>query len=686
MANKNLLLLFNRPCEPLYVPKGEKSVCFQVPDSYLPDKYRDKSKIIRQRFNSEAESFVTLKPIDPPDLAPFLKIKRYEAFSLQITSHRQAAMGLVELFMNLKDQDELLAVAAYCRDRLNTRLFVYALSVVILHRTDTKGLQIPNYHEMFPEGYIDSKALHQTREYSSLLSASERQPIDIPLEWTATNEDPEHRVAYWREDIGVNNCHWHWHLVNPFSGPERIVRKDRRGELFFYFHHQIMARYHTERLCAGLPKVVPLDDLDAPIPEAYFPKLEMTMAGRGYPARTVNSKLQDVDRPNENYKISLADMKRYIQRTWDVIYNFKALKRDGTYLQLDESNAVEVLGNLFESNLMSVNKDYYGDVHNSLHNLVSLLHDPDNRYLENFSPIGDSTTAMRDPVFYRIHAFVDDIVNAMQSKLPPYTWKQLSFAGVRVSGVRIETPGENPNTLNTHWTRSEIDLSSGMDFAPREPVLVRVQHLNNAPFNYRIDALNYLYHDALVNVRIFMAPKLDEDGHPLPFEKQRRLMFEMDKFLVKLQRGHNVIARASTASSVTIPFEQTFRDLTKKPASSDLDASLTYNLCGCGWPQHLLVPKGTEQGFPMDLFVMLTDYYVDKVDDPNATLTESSCTSAATLCGLQNRKYPDSRPMGFPFDRPSPTNVARIDQFLTPNMMLQPITVRFSDTVKARGT
>lgn len=31
-------------------------------------------------------------------------------------------------------------------------------------------------------------------------------------------------------------------------------------------------------------------------------------------------------------------------------------------------------------------------------------------------------------------------------------------------------------------------------------------------------------------VRIFMAPTLDEAGQALPFEDQRRLMIELDKF------------------------------------------------------------------------------------------------------------------------------------------------------------
>lgn len=55
--------------------------------------------------------------------------------------------------------------------------------------------------------------------------------------------DVEHRVAYFREDIGVNLHHRHWHEVYPFMGMKEIVYKDRRGELFYYMHQQMLARY-----------------------------------------------------------------------------------------------------------------------------------------------------------------------------------------------------------------------------------------------------------------------------------------------------------------------------------------------------------------------------------------------------------------------------------------------------------
>lgn len=58
-------------------------------------------------------------------------------------------------------------------------------------------------------------------------------------EFSSTHLKPEHRVAYWREDYGINAHHWHWHLVYPI---DMEVDRDRKGELFYYMHQQMLAR------------------------------------------------------------------------------------------------------------------------------------------------------------------------------------------------------------------------------------------------------------------------------------------------------------------------------------------------------------------------------------------------------------------------------------------------------------
>nr|SVE74979.1 EOG090X01XB [Daphnia dolichocephala] len=53
----------------------------------------------------------------------------------------------------------------------------------------------------------------------------------------------ENKLSYFREDLGINSHHWHWHLIFPVEATGEIINPpDRRGELFYYMHQQILAR------------------------------------------------------------------------------------------------------------------------------------------------------------------------------------------------------------------------------------------------------------------------------------------------------------------------------------------------------------------------------------------------------------------------------------------------------------
>ncbi|KAK7595545.1 hypothetical protein V9T40_013372 [Parthenolecanium corni] len=59
--------------------------------------------------------------------------------------------------------------------------------------------------------------------------------------------------------------------------------------------------------------------------------------------------------------------------------------------------------------------------------------------------------------------------------------------------------------------------------------------------------------------------------------------------------------------------------------------------------------------------------------------TTGNCDSAFSFCGVRDRRYPDKKAMGFPFDRTARTGVVTLNQFLTPNMKVQDIRIRFSE-------
>lgn len=221
----------------------------------------------------------------------------------------------------MRSIDDLQSVAAYARDRVNPFLFNYALSVAILHRPDTKDMTLPLFVEIFPEKYVDSKVFSKIREESSVVPDGSRMPIVVPRDYTASDLDEEHRLWYFREDIGINLHHWHWHLVYPFEATNRaLVDKDRRGELFYYMHQQIIARYNFERFSNHLPRVKRFNNVREPITEAYFPKMDSMVASRAWPARVANTQLKDLDRELDQIKNDVADLERWRDRFYAAIH------------------------------------------------------------------------------------------------------------------------------------------------------------------------------------------------------------------------------------------------------------------------------------------------------------------------------------------------------------------------------
>jgi tyrosinase len=381
--NKNdLLLLFERPQEPVFMKKGRNDSVFDVPANFLTDRYRPIGDEVQNRFGDDSPK-IPVKNIAIPDMRVPMSLGRHEQFSLWIPRHKKIAGRLIDIFMGMRSVDDLKSCAVYARDRVNPLLFNYALSVALIHRPDTRDLDIPTVISAFPDKFVDSKVFSQS---------------DL---------EEEHRLWYFREDLGINLHHWHWHLVYPFDATNRaLVDKDRRGELFYYMHEQIVARYNFERFSNRLPRVKRFNNLREPIPEAYFPKMDSLVASRAWPARVANTQLKDLDRELDQIKNDVSDLERWRDRFYEAIHQEFVVDATGNRLPLDEANGIDRLGNMMESSMLSVNRQLYGDLHNMGHVFISMSHDPDHRHLESFGVMGDSGTAMRE---YKVKRFQQKI-------------------------------------------------------------------------------------------------------------------------------------------------------------------------------------------------------------------------------------------------------------------------------------
>jgi len=77
-------------------------------------------------------------------------------------------------FTAAKSFDELLSLTVYARDRVNPYMFIYALSVVLTHRPDTRNLELPSHVEMFPSLYMDATVFGRAREESAVVQTGSR--------------------------------------------------------------------------------------------------------------------------------------------------------------------------------------------------------------------------------------------------------------------------------------------------------------------------------------------------------------------------------------------------------------------------------------------------------------------------------------------------------------------------------
>lgn len=140
------------------------------------------------------------------------------------------------------------------------------------------------------------------------------------METISDDSYPETRLEYFRHDLGLNVGYYFWLVTHQFEAVRNdIVDSDRCGELWCYFHQQIITRYNAERHCNGLLSVVPLLRFDDPIPEGIFPKLTTQNATHTWAPRFENLHLDDLYRPFEGLTINKSQFERWIDRVCNAI-------------------------------------------------------------------------------------------------------------------------------------------------------------------------------------------------------------------------------------------------------------------------------------------------------------------------------------------------------------------------------
>jgi len=419
------------------------------------------------------------------------------------------------------------------------------------------------------------------------------------LGWdTGTKEDnKDEATRYFRESTALNSHHLHWHDVVS-------SRMERFGELFYYMHRQILARYEAERLSSGLERTKPFcyDDWDNPIEEGYDPRL-----GEWWTPRPGGMVMGS--------EIERQTLKKYYEDIKDVV------KKGGVFKD-GKDEGLEELGRLVEKTL-----------HNAGHQYLNKM--------GGNGVIGTAVASLRDPVFYRWHSCLENIFRSYKESLGEYTEQELGFPGVKIIELEVKSEGSShKNTLTTFMETEEIHLRNmdgdlDLKYDQKTPVKTFNQRrLNHIPFIYKLRIKSKFETEGVV--RIFLKP-FGEDGN--------RNIFELDRFHINLKKGVNNIRRHESLAPHLYKSKLSVGELQDKVMEGKMSKE-EYNMVGCGWPINLNIPRGRAGGMRWEVVAMISNIVED-----NKETWESASNQSWAYCGVQQGGIPDTRPMGFPFDR-----------------------------------
>ncbi|XP_030040373.2 arylphorin subunit beta [Manduca sexta] len=569
-------------------------------------------------------------------------LPKYYEFSPFYDRLRDEAIGVFHLFYYAKDFDTFYKSAAWARVYLNEGQFLYAYYIAVIQRKDTQGFVVPAPYEVYPQFFANLNTMlkvYRTKMQDGVVSADLAAQHGIVKENnyyvyyanysnSLVYNNEEQRLSYFTEDIGLNSYYYYFHSHLPFWwNSERYgALKSRRGEIYYYFYQQLMARYYFERLSNGLGDI-PEFSWYSPVKSGYYP----LMSSYYYPF---------AQRPNywnvhseENYeKVRFLDT--YEMSFLQFLQNghFKAFDQK---IDFHDFKAINFVGNYWQDNAdlygEEVTKNYQRSYEIIARQVLGAAPKPFDKYTFMPSALDFYQTSLRDPMFYQLYNRILKYIYEYKQYLQPYSSEKLAFKGVKVVDVVVDKLVtffeyyDFDASNSVFWSKEEVKSSYPHDFKIRQP------RLNHKPFSVSIDIKSEAAVDAVV--KIFMAPKYDDNGFPLKLENNWNKFFELDWFTYKFVAGDNKIVRNSNDFLIfkddSVPMTELYKLLEQNKVPHDMSEDYGY------LPKRLMLPRGTEGGFPFQFFVFVYPFNADSKD------------LAPFEAFIQ-----DNKPLGYPFDRP----------------------------------
>jgi len=398
--------------------------------------------------------------------------------------------------------------------------------------------------------------------------------------------------------------------------------------MFYHMHHQMINRYNVDRLAYGMGLVEPYGESQWGKRGliGYDSNLNADIARgvRSYPPRRANQVITDTRR--------LRDGARRIREVIDsmMLGSISLRYENGVDHGISPlADGIEQYGGITS----------LGNLHNRGHIAISSLSEGANRGV-----MALTDTALRDPVFYRWHKYIDDFLKSYKRKLGSYSDADLDFRGVEVTNITISS-SRRQNQLRTFVETASLPLDRNLRRRLTGGTSLTYERVNHDDYEINLRINSEISGGGIA--RVFLVPTSFVNGEVYD------VVVELDKFFVQLRPGPISISRRAADSPLFSKGPPSLRELQNGLLNGMTEAD--FNWGHCGWPLELAIPKGSPEGMKYQLVVIVTPLLPG--DRRNINDWNSLSRTSWAWCGIKegDGTMPDSRPMGFPFDRPSTT-------------------------------
>lgn len=596
-------------------------------------------------------AFLTLKRVG--------LLARGEEFSVLRKSHIDEAVALFRVLHQAGSWESFYKVLVWARFNVNEGVFIYATTVAVLHRPDFEGIVLPAPYEVYPYYFFNTETIQAAQNAKMQGVPTSKKAADASLLVINSNytgweqrTNAEQVLSYFTEDIGLNSWYYYFHADYPFwVDSNDSLFKSRRGETYLYTHAQLLARYYLERLSNNLGSI-PQFSWRVPFRTGYNPALAY-YGGAAFPVR---NNFYSTYNEQTYYPIEkLESLETRVRFAID--HRFYTLP-NGTIVDLSKPEAVEHFASLYKFTPYKKEGKLFGLLEVLGRTLLGTA--TENYNTENGLPgvLEHFETSLRDPAFYQLYGRLIRYYLQWADKLEPYTEEDVNFDNVEIESVELDR-------LITYFDKFDSDITNAIDIepVPVEPVVknaytkvgkkatkddgplivkARQYRLNHLPFTLKLSVLSDKIQKA--SVKVFIGPKYDESGREFELNENRQNYYELDKFIVDLKAGRNIISRNSDQFAFYSKDRTTYFELYKivmSAVNGDGVVPADFSQSQCGFPQRLLLPKGKKGGLPVQLFVIITEYRA-----PSRWIIQKDWFSSSNC-----RRDIDSRPLGFPLDR-----------------------------------